>query len=63
MKCETEPGCGHSPAKRVTPKQAGCNGLEETIGANPSHPEGNDGVETIQEGDGERAVHDGACRG
>jgi hypothetical protein len=62
VKCETEPGCCQPPAKRVTTKQAGRNALEYTIGTDPSHPEDNDGVETIQESDGERAVKDGARR-
>jgi len=60
VKCETEPGCRQPSAKRVTPQQAGRNSLEYAIGTDPSHPEGNDGVKTIQERDCERAVNDGA---
>jgi hypothetical protein len=62
MKRQTDRGCCQPPAKRATPKQPGRHSLEYTIGTDPSHPEGNHGIETIQESDGERAVKDGARR-
>ena len=62
MKRQTDSCCCQPPAKRVTPKQAGRNSLEYSIGTDASHPQDNDGVETIQESDRERAVQNGAGR-
>lgn len=44
----------------VAPQQAGGNGLKDAFGSDPSQPRGRDGIQPVEDSDGQRPEQDRA---